>query len=164
MVWGEILKTTSYPYSHKRDPVVSWASTPICQLVSGRTIWHSTSPFLLPCCYWALWGVELLILYCNNREVWVSPFIPFPCDQWGPAGAELTAQLRSYKVMQVHAALSLEPGVELSFCLTWSAIKHESLLPFCLSEVGGAQKEAEHTHSPCPHAAPQQENCLPKQD
>ena len=68
-------------------------------------------------------------------------------------------------MVQVGAPLLLGPRVELNLHLTHLAKKQcDSLLHFCQGDVGGAQQEVEHTHSPCPHTTSQLVDSLLKKD
>lgn len=92
---------------------------------------ESALNFPSPCCQWGLSGI------------WA--FTPTQ-RQWGGAG-----WCPTFTGNKNEAELSSHPSAKKQ-C--------ESLLHFCQGGVGGAQQEAEHTHSPCPHTTPQLVDCL----
>lgn len=87
---------------------------------------------------------------------------PLPVTSVPSRQLELIPLLRSNEVMLVGALLLLGLRVELNFHPAYATKQCESLLYFCLGGIGGAQKEAEHTHSACAHTTPQQEDYLLK--
>lgn len=101
--------------------------------LAGMKQCESTLHFPSPYCQWDLSGS-----WAYTPTLW----------QWGGAG-----WCPTFTRNKSEAELPSHPSAKRQ-C--------ESLLYFCQGGVGGAQQEAEHTHSPCPHTTPQLVDCLLK--